>query len=53
MMTYNEFYNTLSADELAAWVYEGVRISDLYNEYLELSTPPVVVTYPEWVIEIM
>lgn len=53
MMTYTEFYNTLSAEELAGWTYEGVRIKDLYNEYLELSTPPVIVTYPEWALEIM
>jgi hypothetical protein len=53
MMTYNEFYNTFTAEDLAAWAYEGVRIKDLYNEYLELSTPPNIVTYPEWALEIM
>jgi len=53
MMTYKEFYNTLSDEDLAAWNYEGIKIKDLYKEYLELSTPPVIVTYPEWVIEIM
>ena len=53
MMTYNKFYNTLSAEDLAAWDYEGVTIRDLYNEYLELSTPPNIVTYPEWALEIM
>lgn len=53
MMTFTEFYNTLSAEDLAGWAYEGVKIKDLYNEYLELSTPPVLVTYPEWALEIM
>jgi hypothetical protein len=52
-MTYDEFYNTFTAEDLASWAYEGVRISDLYNEYLELSSPPVIVTYPEWALEIM
>ena len=53
MMTYKEFYDTLSADDIKEWSYNGVRIRDLYNEYLELSTPPVIVTYPEWALEIM
>jgi hypothetical protein len=53
MMTYAEFYNNLSAEELAGWAYEGITIKDLYNEYLELSSPPIVQTYPEWVLEIM
>lgn len=53
MMTYKEFYDTLSAEELAAWAYEGVRIRDLYNEYLELSTPPNVQTYPLWALDAM
>lgn len=52
-MTYNEFYNKFTAEELAGWTYEGVRIRDLYNEYLELSSPPTIVTYPDWVLEIM
>lgn len=53
MMTYTEFYNTFTAEDLANWAYEGVRIKDLYNEYLELSSPPAIVTYPDWVLEIM
>jgi hypothetical protein len=53
MMTYNEFYNTLTPDQLTDWNYEGVSIRDLYNEYLELNTSAMIQTYPDWVIEIM
>lgn len=53
MMTYTEFYNTFTAEDLAGWDYEGIKIKDLYNEYLELSSPPNIVLYPEWALEIM
>ena len=53
MMAYKEFYDTFTAEDLAVWAYEGVRIRDLYDEYLELSTPPTVQTYPLWALDIM
>ena len=53
MLTYTEFYNTFTAEDLAVWAYEGVRIRDLYNEYLELSTPPTIQTYPLWALDVM
>jgi hypothetical protein len=53
MMTYKDFYDTLSADDVKEWNYNGVRISDLYKEYIELSTPPIVQTYPLWALDAM
>lgn len=53
MMTYKEFYDTLSADDIKEWNYNGVRIRDLYNEYIELLTPPNVQTYPLWALDAM
>jgi hypothetical protein len=53
MMTYKEFCDTLSAEDVKEWDYNGVRISDLYKEYIELSTPPTVQTYPLWALDVM
>jgi hypothetical protein len=53
MMSYKDFFDTLSADDVKEWTYNGVRISDLYREYIELSTPPTVQTYPLWVLDAM
>jgi len=52
-MTYKEFYDTFTPEQLAEWAYEGVKIRDLYNEYLALTNPPIIQTYPEWVIGIL
>ena len=53
MMTYKQFYDTLSGDDIKEWSYNGVRICDLYKEYVELSTPPNAQTYPLWVLDVM
>jgi hypothetical protein len=53
MLTYKEFYDTLSADDIKEWNYNGVRICDLYKEYVDLLTPPVVQTYPLWALDAM
>jgi hypothetical protein len=52
-MTYRDFYDSFTPKQLSEWAYEGVRIRDLYGEYLTLNTPPAVQTYPDWVIDIL
>ena len=48
IFTYEEFVDSMTAEEKAGWVYEGVRLSDLYKEYLELQEELQSNYRPEW-----
>ena len=46
--TYQEFEDSMTAEQKAGWIYEGVRLSDLYKEYLALQEEPQSNYRPEW-----
>jgi hypothetical protein len=44
--TYQEFVSTMTLEQIQGWAYEGVRLSDLYKEYLALQQEQPY--FPEW-----
>jgi hypothetical protein len=46
--TYEEFVSTMTLEQIQGWAYEGVRLSDLYKEYLALQEEPQSNYRPEW-----
>ena len=48
IFTFEEFQDSMTAEEKAGWVYEGVRLSDLYKECLASQEEPQSNYRPEW-----
>ena len=48
IFTYEEFVQSTTLEQIQGWAYEGVRLSDLYKEYLELQEEPQSNYRPEW-----
>jgi hypothetical protein len=48
IFTYEEFVQSMTLEQIQGWAYEGVRLSDLYKEYLALQEEPQSNYRPEW-----